>query len=83
MINIGASISKIIPGVNKKPGRPKLSIQPTVPSSFPNLLNPLNRNTPEITNKTYVNFYVIFIPLLLIWFSGFFYLINYFMYGNH
>ena len=43
----------------------------------------INRNTPEITNKTYVNFYVIFIPLLLIWFSGFFYLINYFMYGNH
>ena len=43
----------------------------------------INRNTPEVTNQTYVNFYVIFTPLLLIWFSGFFYLINYFMYGNH
>tara|TARA_B100000029_G_scaffold485334_1_gene538541 strand:- start:451 stop:795 length:345 start_codon:yes stop_codon:yes gene_type:complete len=26
----------------------------------------IKRNTPEITNKTRVNFYVIFIPLLLI-----------------
>ena len=40
----------------------------------------IKRNTPEVTNKTYVNFYVIFIPLLLIWFSGFCFLLNY-LYG--
>tara|TARA_Y100001970_G_scaffold155498_1_gene190353 strand:+ start:2424 stop:2792 length:369 start_codon:yes stop_codon:yes gene_type:complete len=37
----------------------------------------IKRKTPEITNKIYINFYLIFIPLLLIWFSGFSFLLNY------
>jgi len=37
----------------------------------------INRNTPEVTNKIYVNFYIFFTPLLLIWFSGFCFLLNY------
>ena len=36
----------------------------------------IKRNTSEITNKTYVGFYTIFTPLLLIWFSGFCFLLN-------
>ena len=40
----------------------------------------IKRKTPEITNKIYINFYLIFIPLLLIWFSGFSFLLNY-LYG--
>ena len=43
----------------------------------------INKNTSEVTSKEYVNFYIFFTPLLLIWFSGFFYLLNYFIYGNH
>lgn len=43
----------------------------------------INRNTPEVTNKTLVNFYIFFTPLLLIWFSGFCFLLNYFLYGNY
>ena len=43
----------------------------------------INRNIPEVTNKTYVNFYIFFTPLLLIWFAGFFYLLDYFFYGNY
>ena len=43
----------------------------------------INRNTPEVTNKTLLNFYIFFTPLLLIWFSGFCFLLNYFLYGNY
>ena len=37
----------------------------------------IKKNTSEITNKIYINFYLVFIPLLLIWFSGFSFLLNY------
>ena len=40
----------------------------------------IKRQTTEINNKIYINFYLIFIPLLLIWFSGFSFLLNY-LYG--
>ena len=43
----------------------------------------INKNTAEITSKTKINIIYIFFPLLLIWFAGFFYLLNYYCYGNY
>ena len=42
-----------------------------------------NKNTAEITSKEKINIIYIFSPLLLIWFAGFFYLLNYYCYGNY
>tara|TARA_Y100000590_G_C15118899_1_gene787920 strand:+ start:25 stop:414 length:390 start_codon:yes stop_codon:yes gene_type:complete len=43
----------------------------------------INKNTAEITSKEKINIIYIFSPLLLIWFAGFFYLLNYYCYGNY
>ena len=43
----------------------------------------INKNTAEITSKEKINIIYIFFPLLLIWFAGFFYLLNYYCYGNY
>ena len=43
----------------------------------------INKNTAEITSKEKINIIYIFSPLLLIWFAGFFYLLDYFFYGNY
>ena len=43
----------------------------------------INKNSPEITGKEKFNTIYIFSPLLLIWFAGFFYLLDYFFYGNY